>query len=250
MTRRRSLLALLASLPMLGTVTFTRSIAMADDDTDTLTTSLGELTIHPVRHASLVLTFGDEAIYVDPVGGAALYENLPAPTAILITHAHEDHFDQFTLQAIAGSAPLIVSEQVFKRLPTALKDNATALANGESGEVNGIQVRAIGAYNTTESRLRYHPQGVGNGYVITIGDRQIYVAGDTEPTPDMLGLTDIDVAFLPMNLPFTMTQEQAAEAINTFKPRVAYPYHYSEAKLDVLAAAVGAETQLRIRNWY
>lgn len=217
---------------------------------ETITTSEGDLVIHPVEHASLVLEWGGKVIYVDPVGGAALYEGLPSPSAILITHGHGDHFDVPTLEAIAGSAPLLTNADVFGKLPEGPKANAKSIANGEEGELDGIKVKAIAAHNTTEDRMRYHPVGVGNGYVLTLGDKQVYIAGDTEPTEDMLGLTDIALAFLPMNLPYTMTPEQAVEAINAFKPGIIYPYHYGDSDLSVLEAGVGEHTEVRLRDWY
>ena len=254
MVKRRVVVAGIASLPLISLGAGALAPAWAQADTapegDTIPTDDGDITIHPVDHASLVLGFGGEAIYVDPVGGASLYEGLPAATAILITHGHGDHFDVPTLEAIAGSAPILTTQEVFDKLPEALKANASAIANGEETELNGLSVRAIAAHNTTEDRMQYHPVGVGNGYVLTLGGRQVYVAGDTEPTDDMLALTDIEVAFLPMNLPYTMTPEQAVEAINTFKPRIVYPYHYGESDLSALETDVGAETEVRLREWY
>ena len=253
MVQRRDVVAGLATLPLvsLGTASFMPAWAQEGTalDGDSIATTDGDIIIHPVDHASLVLGFGDAVIYVDPVGGAARYEGLPAPTAILVTHGHGDHFDVPTLEAIAGTAPILTSQEVFDKLPEALKANATAIANGEEQSLNGIAVRAIAAHNITEDRMQYHPVGVGNGYVLTLGDKLVYVAGDTEPTEDMLALTDIEVAFLPMNLPYTMTPEQAAEAINTFEPRIVYPYHYGESDLSVLDTVAG-ETEVRLREWY
>jgi L-ascorbate metabolism protein UlaG (beta-lactamase superfamily) len=255
LVKRRNVVAGMATLPLasgfLGSGFLGSALAQeATLDGDTVATSDGDITIHPVDHASLLLGFGDEVFYIDPVGGAARYEGLPAATAILITHGHGDHFDVPTLEAIAGSAPILTSQEVFDKLPEALKANAKAIANGGEDSLNGIAVRAIAAHNTTADRMNYHPVGVGNGYVITFGDRQVYVAGDTEPTEDMLGLTDIEVAFLPMNLPYTMTPEQAVEAINTFKPKIVYPYHYGDSDLSVLETGVGADTEVRLRDWY
>ncbi|KRA44867.1 MBL fold metallo-hydrolase [Devosia sp. Root635] len=253
MTKRRDVIAGMASLPLLslGTASFMPVWAQeqAALDGDAIATADGDIIVHPVDHASLVLGFGGAVIYADPVGGAALYEGLPPPTAILVTHGHGDHFDVPTLEAIAGSAPILTSQEVFDKLPEALKANATAIANGEEASLDGIAVRAIAAHNITEDRMQYHPVGVGNGYVLTLGGKQVYVAGDTEPTDDMLALTDITVAFLPMNLPYTMTPEQAAEAINTFKPAVVYPYHYGDSDLAPLDA-VGDHTEVRLRDWY
>lgn len=247
MVTRRVIVAGMASLPVLSLV---KVSAQEQTMPDAIATSEGDLVIHPIDHASLVLEWGGKAIYVDPVGGAGLYEGLPAASAILITHGHGDHFDAPTLEAIAGSAVLVTNGDVFDQLPEALKANATAMANGEEGSVVDIPIRAIAAHNTTEDRMQYHPVGVGNGYVLTFGDTLVYVAGDTEPTDDMLALTDIDVAFLPMNLPYTMTPEQAVEAINTFKPAIVYPYHYGESDLSPLETDVEEGIEVRLRNWY
>ncbi|MCS6760452.1 MAG: MBL fold metallo-hydrolase, partial [Candidatus Devosia euplotis] len=121
---------------------------------------------------------------------------------------------------------------------------------GEDDTLNGIAISAIPAHNATADRMNYHPVGVGNGYLITLGDKVVYAAGDTEPTPEMLALNDIAAAFLPMNLPYTMTPEQALEAINTFKPAIVYPYHCGGSDLSVLEETVNADTELRLRNWY
>ncbi len=255
MIKRRHIVIGMASLPLAVLIpgalvpTFAQTEAPILDG-DTLTTADGDVIIHPVSHASLLLGFKDQVIYVDPVGGAALYESLPKPTAILITHGHGDHFDLPTLEAIAGSVPLITSKEVFDKLPPALQANATALANGDKGTLVDIPVAAIPAHNTTSDRMQYHPVGVGNGYLLSLGDKTLYIAGDTEPTPEMLALTDIAVAFLPMNLPYTMTVEQAAEAVNAFKPAVVYPYHYQGSDLEAFKAAVGAHTEVRLREWY
>ncbi|WP_224703996.1 MBL fold metallo-hydrolase [Devosia aquimaris] len=253
MTNRRTIVAGMAALPLLSLSTgFLTPLLAATPalDGDAISTPEGDIVIHPVDHASLLIGFGDQVIYVDPVGGADRYKDLPAPTAILITHGHGDHFDVPTLEAIAGTAPIITNADVFGKLPEALKAQATALANGEDGMLNAIAVSAVSAHNTTPDRMNYHPVGVGNGYVISLGGRKVYVAGDTEPTPEMLAMTDIAVAFLPMNLPYTMTPEQAAEAINTFKPAIVYPYHYGESDLTVLQPALAEGIDLRLRNWY
>ena len=253
MVTRRTIVAGMAGLPFAGFATnLAAHTALAQEApmADTIATSAGDLLVHPVDHASLVLEWGGKAIYVDPVGGPALYEGLPPPSAILITHGHGDHFDVPTLEAIAGSAPLITNGDVFSKLPEGLKANATAMANGDEGTIVDLPIRAIAAHNTTEDRMRYHPVGVGNGYVLTFGDALVYVAGDTEPTEDMLGLQGISLAFLPMNLPYTMTVAQAVEAINTFKPKVVYPYHYGDSDLSPLETEVDEAVEVRLRNWY
>lgn len=254
MVTRRTVVAGMASLPFAGLATGTLAQSEApgtpDIMADIVITNAGDLIIHPVDHASLVLEWHGQAIYIDPVGGAGRYEHLPPPAAILITHGHGDHFDLPTLEALAGDAPLITNGDVFDQLPEALKANATALANGESGAILDIPLRAIAAHNVTEERMRYHPVGVGNGYVLSFGDTQVYIAGDTEPTEDMLALTGIGVAFLPMNLPYTMTPEQAVEAINAFRPAIVYPYHYGDSDLSPLETDIDDGIEIRLRDWY
>ncbi len=253
MIKRRSVVTGLAALPLAGfAANLLGQAALAQEDAmpDTIATNDGDLTIHPVDHSSLVLEWKDKVIYVDPVGDAALYEGLPAATAVLITHGHGDHFDVPTLEAIAANVPLVTNQDVFDKLPEALKANATAMANGEEGTILDLPLRAIAAHNITDDRMNYHPVGVGNGYVISFADKDVYIAGDTEPTDDMLALSGIAVAFLPMNLPYTMTPEQALEAINTFKPAVVYPYHYGDSDLSPLETGLEEGIELRLRNWY
>jgi L-ascorbate metabolism protein UlaG (beta-lactamase superfamily) len=222
---------------------------------DTVTTKGGPLEIQPVDHASLVLSHGAQVIYVDPVGGAARYAGLKRPSAILITHEHGDHFDTATLEELVGtkSVPMVVSRGVLEKLPAALKAQSKALGYGDRETLNGVPVRVVEAYNTTADRLRYHPQGLGNGYVLTFSETRVYVAGDTEPTADMLGLTGIDVAFLPMNLPYTMVAEQAAEAAKAFKPKVVYPFHYTRGPEPEKFAGLMQgfpDVEVRLRDWY
>lgn len=251
MVKRRDVMMGMAAMPIVSFAATKFAWAQTPAlEGDAVQTSGGDIVIHPIEHASLVLGYGDQVIYVDPVGGAALYEGLPAPTAILITHGHGDHFDVPTLEAIAGSAPILTSQEVFDKLPEALKAQATAVANGGSADLNGLPVAVTTAHNTTADRMQYHPVGVGNGYVVTFGDKLVYIAGDTEPTPEMLKLSGIEVAFLPMNLPYTMTPEQAAEAVNTFKPKIVYPYHYGDSDLSVFEKGVDAGVEVRLRNWY
>jgi L-ascorbate metabolism protein UlaG (beta-lactamase superfamily) len=239
------MIAGLAALPVLATV----RPAFAQGQADTVATSSGDLGIHPVMHASLALTFGDQVFYLDPAENS--FEGLPAPTAIFITHAHGDHYNEANLAKLAGDAvPIYVNEDVFGKLPEALKSQATAMKNGDSATVNGINVDAIPAYNTTEDRKQYHPQGIGNGYVFTFGDKQVYVAGDTEDIPEMRALTGIEVAFLPMNLPYTMDVAQAADAVKAFRPKIVYPYHSRGSDLEEFKTLVGDAAEVRIAEFY
>ena len=254
MVKRRHVVIGITSLPFASLISgmspaFSQTEAAVLDG-DTVATADGDIIIHPVDHASLVLGWQDQVIYVDPVGGGARYEGLPAPTAILITHGHGDHFDIPTLEAIAGSVPILTSQEVFDKLPEALKPNASAVVNGAEGALNALSVAAIPAHNITPDRMNYHPVGVGNGYLIKFADKIVYVAGDTEPTPAMLALENIAVAFLPMNLPYTMTVDQAAEAVNAFKPAIVYPYHHKGSDLEAFKAAVGEGVEVRLAQWY
>ena len=246
MPSRRSVVLGLAAMPLALNVS--AAFAQSAVTGDTLSTSAGDLVIHPVGHATLVLAQGAHVIYLDPAKSS--FAGLPAPTAILITHAHGDHFDAESLAAIAGSAPLVVTEEVMGKLPEALKAQATMLKNCDSGTIDGIPVTAVPAYNITPDRLDKHPQGVGNGYVLSFGDKKVYVAGDTEDTPEMRALTGIDVAFLPMNLPYTMDVEQAADAVKAFKPKIVYPYHYRGSDIEKFKELVGGASEVRLVDWY
>lgn len=212
----------------------------------------GEVTIHPVDHASMILETPQGVIHVDPVGGVERYAGLPAPALILITHEHGDHFDLPTLEALP-EVRLITNAAVHDKLPEAMRARATVMANGDTVEAMGITIEAVPAHNTTEDRMQYHPVGRDNGYVLGVGGKRIYVAGDTEPTPEMLALSGIDMAFLPMNLPYTMTVQQAAEAVAAFRPAIVVPYHHRGsdiAEFTRLVAEGGSGTQVLVANWY
>jgi L-ascorbate metabolism protein UlaG (beta-lactamase superfamily) len=247
MPNRRSVVLGIAAMPI--AMSAGKAFAQSGLTGDTIATAEGDVIIHPVGHASLVLQYGDHVIYVDPAKQD--FSGLPAPTGILITHEHGDHFDGPSLEKIAGgTATIMTNEAVAGKLPDSLKARALPLKNGGSGELDGIAVTAIPAYNTTEARKQYHPQGRDNGYVLTLGDKKIYIAGDTEDTPEMRALTGIEVAFLPMNLPYTMSVEQAADAVKAFKPAIVYPYHYQGSDVETFKQLVGDAAEVRLAEWY
>ena len=221
---------------------------------DVIATSRGDLVIHPIDHATFVMGWNGKAIYVDPVGGADRFAGLPTPDLILVTDIHGDHMNAETLVAITTSQTLIVAPAaVAEQLPASLMAQTTALANGETMVFGDIGVQGIAAYNLTEDRLRFHANGRGNGYVVVVGGIRVYIAGDTEDVPEMRALQNIDVAFVPMNLPYTMTEEQAASGVNAFNPDVVYPYHYQGSDVEKFKAAVeagGGNTEVRLRDWY
>ncbi|WP_224361370.1 MBL fold metallo-hydrolase [Hyalangium versicolor] len=220
---------------------------------DAISTSQGDVIIHPINHATFVMHWADKMIYVDPVGGAAPFEGLPAPNVIFVTDIHSDHLSADTLTALVRVDTVIVAPQAVRdQLPANLQGVTQVLANGGTLTVAGIGVEAIPMYNITTDRLQYHTKGRGNGYVLTLGGKRIYIAGDTEDIPEMRQLRDIEVAFIPMNLPYTMTVQQAASAVREFKPKIVYPYHSRGSDLDEFTRLVGTDVgvEVRIRNWY
>lgn len=233
-TRRTALKAGFSALGGVYAATAFHSNAFAQSMADTYQTANGKFSVHPVSHASMVLNTDNGVIYVDPVGGAEKYAGLPKADMILLTHEHGDHLNVDTLLGLVDeNTTLLTNPAVLAKLPGALKEKASAIGNGDITEMSGVKIEAIAAYNLAEERLKYHPKGRDNGYVLTIDGTRIYIAGDTEAVPEMRELTEIDVAFVPMNLPYTMGVEQAAEGIADFAPAVIYPYHYKGADLDV-----------------
>lgn len=229
--------------------------ARAQGTGDTYKTDGGEIVVHPIQHASLVLNTPGLVIYVDPDGDPSLYQGQSPADLVLITHEHGDHFKPETLAAVVGAnTKLVVNPAVMSKLAEDLKGKATQIANGEKTTVGAVEIEAVPAYNITEERKQFHPQGRDNGYVLTIDGKRVYVAGDTEDTPEMRALTNIDIAFVPMNLPFTMDVDHAAEAVAAFKPAVVYPYHYRGkeglADIDAFANKVGSASQVVKGKWY
>jgi L-ascorbate metabolism protein UlaG (beta-lactamase superfamily) len=218
--------------------------------------SIGAIKVHPVAHASLVLETPVGVIYVDPVGEASSYEGKPDADLILITHEHGDHFNADTLAGLAtDGTSMITNPGVHGKLAAKMKARALNIANGESTEFNGMSIEAIPAYNTTEERKKFHPQGRDNGYVLTLGDFRIYISGDSEDTPEMRALKDIDLAFVCMNLPFTMPASAAADAVRAFMPANVYPYHYRGRDGGTqdpaeFAKLVGDAAEVKLGNWY
>jgi L-ascorbate metabolism protein UlaG (beta-lactamase superfamily) len=229
---------------------------------DHITTDNGVLVIHPVHHATLLMQWNGKTVYVDPVGGVKPFAEVPKPDLVLVTHIHFDHFDPKTLEAIlpAGDRTVIVApKSVAEKFPETLrsKTRVRILTNGEKTEAAGIAIEAVPAYNTTPGKEKFHPKGRDNGYVLTMGGKRVYIAGDSEDTPEMRVLKGIDVAFLPMNLPYTMSVEKAADAIRQFKPKIVYPYHYrshdgTKADFGQLKKLVGegSGVEIRVRDWY
>ena len=225
---------------------------------DKIETSKGPLSIQPLNHATMALTWDGKTIYTDPNGGAKTFEGVAVPNLILITDIHGDHFNPETLEAINTSkATLIVPQAVAAKLPDALKSKAVVLANGETKTVQGISVTGVPMYNLPESEGSRHPKGRGNGYVVTFGNKNVYLSGDTSGIPEMRELKNIDVAFVCMNLPYTMDINEAAQAVLAFKPKVIYPYHYrgqnglaDTESFRKMLNDKDKRIDVRLRNWY
>ncbi|HEX8462678.1 MAG TPA: MBL fold metallo-hydrolase [Segetibacter sp.] len=213
----------------------------------------GDLTIQPITHATLVLSYHKKNIYIDPTGGADAFKGLEAPDLILITDIHGDHFDPKTIEAInVKKAVLVVPQAVADKL-TATDNKLVILKNGEDKVVEGISIAAIPMYNLPEAADAFHTKGRGNGYILTIGGKTIYISGDTEDIPEMRALKNIDIAFVCMNLPYTMDVSQAAQGVLAFKPKVVYPYHYRGQDINTFKTLVNAgdpNIDVRLRNWY
>ncbi|MBV7380544.1 MBL fold metallo-hydrolase [Maritimibacter dapengensis] len=215
----------------------------------------GDISVHPVSHASFVMETPMGVIYVDPVGAAEDYADFPAPDLILVTHEHGDHYSADVLSAIKGEAHLITNPAVNGMLPEDLAEGAESIGNGETTDWNGLTIDAIPAYNITEGRTDFHPEGRDNGYVLSFEGFRVYVSGDTEDTPEMRALEDIDLAFVCMNLPFTMDAEAAASAVSEFAPTYVYPYHYrgrddGTQDPEDFAAMLEGDTEVKMGGWY
>jgi L-ascorbate metabolism protein UlaG (beta-lactamase superfamily) len=212
-------------------------------------TSNGVVKITPVRHASLTIEGGRMVIQVDP-WGVSNYASSPAADLILITHPHGDHLDPEAIAKLRKPSTIVAGPaSVREKLP-----GAVLLSNGGTQSFGQWTVEAIPAYNIKRMRpdgKPFHPRGEGNGYVLTFGGKRFYIAGDTEGTSEMRALKNIDAAFVCMNLPYTMTPEEAADAVRAFQPKVVYPYHSRNSDLAVFEKALaGSGVEVRIRNWY
>lgn len=216
---------------------------------DVIPTSNGGLEITFLGHGTLMMTFGGKTIHIDPYGEIADYSTLPKADLILVTHEHFDHLDPKAVQLILKpDTKIVASKSCAGKLP-----NAIVMANGDTRTVLGLSIEAVPAYNIAHKRPDgnpFHPKGSGNGYVIAFGDKRVYIAGDTENTPEMKSLRSVDVAFLPMNLPYTMTPEMVADAARAFRPKILYPYHLGETDTSKLVTLLQGEkrTEVRIRK--
>ena len=238
---------------VLPTVFLPYAARAAGHGADSFATTNGKISVNPVDHASFVMQTPSLTIYNDPVGGAEKYADFPKADLILLTHHHGDHYKPDTLAGLIGEGTrMVVNKRVYEdeNFTDAMRAVSTVMGNGDATMVGDINIEAIPAYNLTEDRLKYHPKGRDNGYVLMIDGFKVYIAGDTEDIPEMRALTGVDLAFVPMNLPYTMDEAAAASAVAEFKPTYVYPYHYRNSDVDVFAAAVGDASEVKRGPWY
>jgi L-ascorbate metabolism protein UlaG (beta-lactamase superfamily) len=224
------------------------SARAAELEQDVFPTSQGDLKITFIGHGTLLFEFGGKVIHVDPVSNLTDYTRLPKADLILITHEHGDHLDSKAIDLLlTQDTDLILTEKGAEKV-----SGGIVMKNGQAIVKKGVKIEAFPAYNIVHMRSAgnpYHPKGQGNGYVLTFGDKRVYIAGDTENIPEMKELKDIDIAFLPMNLPYTMTPEMVADAAIAFRPKLLYPYHYGDTDpsklLNLLKDQPGIEVRIR-----
>ena len=217
-----------------------------DFEKDIIKTDSGDLEITFIGHGTLMFSHDGKVIHVDPWSRLADYSEMPKADIILITHEHRDHLD---LQAI-DSARAEKSSVIVTETCAAQVEDGIIMNNGDVKTIDGLRIEAVPAYNIVHMRsegIPFHPRGAGNGYVITFGDKRVYVAGDTENTPEMKQLKDIDIAFLPMNLPYTMTPDMVADAARAFKPGILYPYHYGKTDTSEILELLKDVDEIEVR---
>ena len=213
---------------------------------DVIKTTAGNLEITFVGHGSLMIKFGGKVIHVDPYSKLADYAKLPKADLVLITHEHLDHLDMDALQHLTTAKTVVALTEKCEEKVT----GGAILKNGDIRKVEGITVEAVPAYNIVHKRDNgqpYHPKGIGNGYVLTFADKRLYIAGDTENVPEMSLLKRIDIAFLPMNIPYTMTPEMVADAARTIRPKVLYPYHFGETDTTRIVTLLKENRDIEVR---
>jgi len=222
--------------------------ANADDrfQNDVIRTSSGDLKITFIGHASLIFSFNNKTVYVDPFSKLADYAALPKADVIVITHEHRDHLDPAAIEKIRTEKTTVVLTGTGAKQLT----GGIVMKNGDVQSVEGVTIEAVPAYNIVHTRDTgepFHPRGAGNGYIMTFGDKRVYVAGDTENIPEMTGLKNIDIAFLPMNLPYTMTPEMTAAVAKMIQPKILYPYHYGSTDTSLLTALLKDQKGIEVR---
>jgi L-ascorbate metabolism protein UlaG (beta-lactamase superfamily) len=215
-------------------------------ETDIFRTANGKVEITFIGHGSLMFVFQNLVLHVDPFSDLMDYTRLPKGDVILLTHQHRDHLDQEALNIVRSEKSVVVLTEACARQVL----GGIVMNNGDVRMVAGLKIEAVPAYNIIHRRedgSLFHPKGMGNGYIINFEDKRVYVAGDTENIPEMKAFKEIDVAFLPMNLPYTMTPEMVAQAAKMFKPKILYPYHYGQTDTSKISYLLKDTKEIEIR---
>lgn len=236
---------------IIAVMSFSVSVGQDELNYDVIKTSAGDLKMYFINHGTLMFTFNDLVVHVDPVSRAADYSKVPKADVILVTHQHGDHLDKSAIQDISKpDTKIFLTQACYDEI-----NMGEVMKNGDSKTDKGIKIEAVPAYNVAHTRDNgepFHPKGTGNGYVLEFGGKRVYVGGDTENVPEMKNLKNIDVAFLPMNLPYTMTPEMVADAVSLFHPKILYPYHFGQTDTQQLLNLLKDQkgTEVRIRKFY
>jgi L-ascorbate metabolism protein UlaG (beta-lactamase superfamily) len=248
-----SLKPLVAGAMVLGSA-MTVSASLRETEIET---SEGAARVVVIEHATFVIEWDGKVIAVDPVGGGGAFAAHPAADLILVTDVHRDHLSLSTVAALTRDATVIVAPPaVAERFPETEQDRLLVLENGDREVWQNVGIEAVPMYNTTPGRQKFHPEGRGNGYVLTFGDTRVYISGDTEDIPEMRALDNIDAAFVCMNLPYTMDIKAAASAVLDFRPDIAIPYHYrgedgmSDIKKFRKLVTKNSDVEVRLLEWY
>jgi L-ascorbate metabolism protein UlaG (beta-lactamase superfamily) len=242
---RTLLLIFTGILFLVGTALTSES---SDFEEDVIPTSQGDLKITCIGHGTLMFHFKEKVVHIDPVFRYADYTKMPKADLILVTHEHGDHLDETAIRDLMKEGTSIIwTKKCSEKVNI---ESSIVMINRETKTVQNIKIEAVPAYNIKHMRNEntpFHPKGEGNGYILTFGDKRVYIAGDTENTPEMKALENIDVAFLPMNLPYTMTPEMVADAARAFRPRVLYPYHFGNTDTSRLVELLQDHPEIEVR---
>lgn len=239
-------IVILTSLPFSSTAQLTT-------EPDTYSTDMGELVVHPVNHGSIAFTLNGRTILVDPFGGAELFEPYGEPDLILITDIHGDHLHEETLDGLDLTDATFVVPQAVADQMESRGEEMCIIGNDESTHVFGISISALPMYNMPGDESVRHVKGRGNGYILEVGETTIYISGDTEDIPEMRALEGIDIAFVCMNLPYTMDIHDAASAVTEFEPGIVYPYHHRGQDIEAFKSLVDeadVNVDVRLKDWY